>query len=217
MSRLPPLMILCTALTLGTATSGYAGVVLTFDPSVNELTLPQSGTTSFTIAVRLNAAVGTESVSGYDIPIDLAPAVGRGLPDGWSISGFTKLTDFGNEKIFPGPNALNPDEGDFLVGDANLVDEFLVFTTDPTALFSFTVDVASTAQPGSYTASIVDGALLGIGGIARNQINLPNAASIKVSAVPEPSGLVVSLVAVGCVFYRRRTAAERFRGRNFHD
>ncbi|MCA9161107.1 MAG: hypothetical protein KDA72_22405, partial [Planctomycetales bacterium] len=152
MSRLLSLIILCAAISLCATTSLSAGVVLTFDPSVKELTLPQSGTTSFTIAVRLNAEVGTESVSGYDIPIDLAPVVGRGLPDGWSISGFTKLTDFGSTFIFPGPNALNPDEGDFLVGDASLGDS-LDFNTAPTALFSFTIDVASTAQPGSYTAS----------------------------------------------------------------
>lgn len=208
MSRLHSQMILCAVISLCATTSACAGVVLTFDPSVKELTLPQSGTTSFTIAVRLNAETGTESVSGYDIPIDLAPVAGRGLPGGWSISGFTKLADFGNVIIFPGPNALSPDEGDFLVGDASLGDP-LVYNTDPTALFSFTVDVASTAQPGSYTASIVDGALLGIGGFARNEITLPDAASIIVRAVPEPSGLVVLSGALSCVFYRRRTAAAR--------
>ncbi len=208
MPRLPSLIILCAALTFSATTCAYAGVVLTFDPSVNELTVPQSGTTSFTIAVRLNANVGTESVAGYDIPIDLAPATGRGLPDGWSISGFTKLTDFGSGLFFPGHDPLNPDEGDFLVGDASLGDP-LPFNTDPTALFSFTVDVGPTAQAGTYTANIVDGTLLFIPGFARNQITLPTPATITVHAIPEPSGLAVLLSAVGCVFYRRRIGLAR--------
>ncbi|MEZ6079598.1 MAG: hypothetical protein R3C56_29205 [Pirellulaceae bacterium] len=209
MSRLHSLMILCAVISLCATNSACAGVVLTFDPSVNELTLPQSGTTSFTIAVRLNAEVGTASVSGYDIPIDLAPAVGRGLPDGWSISGFTRLTDFGSgDLFFSGGDPFELGEGDFLKGDATLGDP-LVFNTDPTALFSFTIDVASTAQPGSYTASIVDGALISIGGFARNQIALPDAASITVHAVPEPTGLVVLWSAVTCAFYRRRTSIAR--------
>ncbi|MCA9161106.1 MAG: PEP-CTERM sorting domain-containing protein [Planctomycetales bacterium] len=46
-----------------------------------------------------------------------------------------------------------------------------------------------------------------MGGFARNQIALPDAASITIRAVPEPSGLVVVLSAVGCVLYRRRKAA----------
>lgn len=209
MFRLPLLIIFGAAMTLSPTTNASAGVVLTFAPSVTELTLPQSGTTSFTVAVRLNAATGTESVAGYDIPIDLAPADGRGLPDGWSISGFTKLTDFGSaNQFFPGLNPFNPDEGDFLVGDASLGDP-IVFDTAPTALFSFTVDVGPTAQPGAYTASIVDGALLSIPGFTRIQISLPDAATIKVRAVPEPSGLTLLLGAVGCVFYRRRSAAAR--------
>ncbi len=209
MSRLLSIIILCVSVSLSATSSACAGVVLTFDPSVNELTLPQSGTTSFTIAVRLNAEVGTESVSGYDIPIDLAPAGGPGLPDGWSISGFTKLTDFGSGDLFFDPIAPpTPEEGDFLKGDASLGDP-LDFGTNPTALFSFTIDVASTAQPGTYSASIVDGELLNIPGFSRNQITLPNPVTITVSAVPEPSGLAVLLSAIGCLFYRRRTAAAR--------
>ena len=142
-------------------------------------------------------------VAGYDIPIDLAPAAGQGLPVGWSIAGFTKLQDFGSELFFPGPNALTPDEGDFLVGDASL-GAALEFNTDPTSLFSFTVNVDSTAETGTFTASVVDGALLAIPGFARNQITIENLATIKATAVPEPSGLVVLCSALGCVFLRRR-------------
>ncbi len=204
----PALSVLLTAvLVLSQAQASRAGIVISFDPAVTEVTIPFMGSTGFTVTVRMRADAGTAAVGGYDIPIDLSSPAGSGLPAGWTIAGFTKLKDFGSEVFFPGPLALTPDEGDFLVGDASLAGR-LDFGIDPVPLFSFTVDVTSAAQPGEFTASVVEGALLAIEGFSRNEIAIENSALIRTTAVPEPSGLGI-LAAASILFFRRRQWSPR--------
>ena len=207
MLRLPIVIVICAAMSLSLSQFVGAGVVISFDPAVTNVEIPLVGATSFTIDVRLRASSGTEAIVGYDIPVDLTPVEGRGLPVGWSIGGFAKLKDFGSELFFPGELALTPEEGDFLVGDAS-VGAALDFDTNPTSLFSFTVNVASTAETGTFNARVVDGALLAITGFARDQITIENFATITTTAVPEPSGLAVLCSALGCVFFRRRAVLQ---------
>ena len=196
------IMLMAAVAALVSADTMQAGVVISLNPAVDEVFIPTIGSTSFTITVRLRSEVGTAAVGGYDIPIDLSAPTGKGLPVGWSIANFTSLKDFSGGTFFPGPLALSPDEGDFLVGDVSLGAP-LDFGVDPIPLFSFTIDVSSAAQPGQFTASVVEGALLAVGGFARDEVRVENPAVIRITAVPEPSGLaLLSLFAAGLTSVR---------------
>ena len=202
MLRFVRTMLLAASIASSSVLSAQAGVVISFAQAISEVEIPTSGSSSFTVEVRMRTDVGTAAITGYDIPIDLAAPEGKGLPLGWSVSGFTKLLDFGSDAFFPGPLALTPDQGDILVGDVSLGGS-VEFGTDPLSLFSFTIDVTPEAQPGQFTATVLSGSLLDIGGVAKSDVTIENSALFQATSVPEPSGLIL-LVAASPLFFRRR-------------
>lgn len=169
-----------------------AGVVVTFEPSTSLIMIPTVGTEQFSVEVRIAADTGTQAINGYEIPVDLSPPVGVGRPVGWQILSVTELTSFGSG--FFDQDFITPSEGDLRVGDLTLGVP-LMFTTTPTALFSFVVSVDSTAQVGQYSISVFDGVLLDLGGLPRGQVDISNFATINAVAVPEPGVLQSILMA----------------------
>jgi hypothetical protein len=186
---------------------GHAGIVLSFLPQSSTITLPASGTTQFSIEVQMASDAGVEPILGYTIPVDLQQPAGTDAPAGWNVVSVTPIFDFPDN---PFVADLNPSEGDLLAADANSASGSIDFTTTPVSLFSFTVEIDSTAVAGDYQATIVDDILLSIDDESMNP--LPSSeltlqvGNITLRAIPEPaSGMFAAVVAsLVCVRYRRR-------------
>jgi hypothetical protein len=178
-----------------------AGVVITFSPAVQQVTIPLSGTTQIPITVRIAANAGTQEIAGYEIPVDVRPPIGSGLPSGWTIGSGTPIFTFpGSFGFFQ--SELTPAEGDLRVGDLTLGDS-VTLTVDPIDLFTFDLTVSSNAVPGQVSVGIFDGVLLSVANVDRGDINFQSLGIINAVAVPEP--FVTPLLAIaGLALLRRR-------------
>lgn len=192
--------MLAALLGLVLANSSEAGFILSVTAPSSPIAIPTAGTTDFTVAVRLAADSGAQAVRGYTIPVDLRPPTGSGLPTGWTIVSVNQRF-FGFTDAFPGFDKrggvgdLPSQEGDASASNGNLISGPVNFTTTPVTLFDLTVRIDPTAAPGNYVAEVFSsGTLLEINDATGTPVPRANlqfqSASIELSAVPEPTGML---------------------------
>ena len=209
--------------TCSLASFSRAAVILT----VSESAAFDPGANNVTINVFARTFNGTQLVSGFSIPLDITPPTGFGLP-----TGISRNTNFLTNPVFTfqDPNTaagqngrilvnnnLNPISGtDFLFsGDAgfdsneseqqtillNDVDRLLFtlnFTFDDSVMGRYPVNFVT--GPNAPELSVVDGDFNSINIMQVNNGALNSTAA----AVPEPSLLLFTAVAVGVGGYRLR-------------
>ena len=196
--------LIASLLAIVVATSNAkADVVLSMTPEENDVVVSPGGKTQLTIGVQLATTSGTQQIRGYTIPIDLFEPFGTDPPAGFEVVALTQRFDF---QGLPFRGDPDPQEGDLLAEDGNLSDSF-EFTTTPVTLFDFTVEISDSAAPGDYTAAVVSDRLFTINdgsgaSIPESQITF-QPATISVTAVPEPTG-VVALCGIATFAWLRR-------------
>ncbi len=196
------------AICVAVATPAAAGLVLRIGPETTSVTRPTAGnTTTVTLTVFVRADANTESIANYTVPIDLSPPGGPGKPIGMTLGGGTIRTLF-PERTFTSSPLNDPNgEADFMasvVGPfTNPVPPPVVFTTDFSPLFDFTISIDDTVALGDYSANAVRGVLLSFDPGLTDSVQFSPPAVLRVVAVPEPSGLGV-LGLVGVLFALRR-------------
>jgi hypothetical protein len=202
--------IILSLVVIGTSSHALAGLVISFTPSTTFVEVPPNESASFTIDVQLaaDAQAGTQSLTTYDIPIDIREPSGQGLPTGWTIVSVDEVLSLGGS--FNG--SIIPDGGDLrAVGTVDLQAPSPVdFTTNPQTLFRFTVEVASDGEVGEFSAHFFDGNILGFTDgefdeISLEEVDFSDSATIHVLAVPEPAvGVILGPLLCGLVWIRRR-------------
>ncbi len=162
------ILALAVILLCGNHPKTHAAIVVSIQPSVNSIVVPTAGnTTNVTFVVSMAATSGIESLLSYNLPVDIAPPGGIGLPTGITIArnAISLFPIPGGVPFSPNSFApeYNPSEGDFLgvAGELNFASPVAISTV-PQPIFQFTAVIDSSVLPMEYTASIVRGALFAI-------------------------------------------------------
>jgi hypothetical protein len=209
-----PILIVTFIVCLCVSGKVQSAVVLSLTPATSNEFLPAAGnTTQVTVVANIATDVGTQNILAYELPVDLGPPTGKGLPTGWSVTAVTPLFNFP-----PAPGGrfnfdLNRAAVDIYAADLTSLTAPVpvTLTTTPLALYSFTVQLNDQALPGAFTASfaaggndfsLIDG---NFAAIPSSSI-IFNSATINLSAVPEPSSASLCLVPIlfGLAFRRKR-------------
>jgi hypothetical protein len=192
--------LLVALLYSGYSSSAFAGVVVTFDQP--DLVVDLTQTSSFTLEVQIAADADTQGFAGYNTTIDLASMsgnVGASLPTGWTVTDITPIFAFPAGNFFQSelPGATTGDY-DLAGGGLSSFDGSgeVQLSTTPLSLFSFTVALDGTAEPGEYTASFAaedrryqffndaTGQFAAIESVVDSQV-------ATITVVPEPSGMAL--------------------------
>lgn len=199
------------ALSIGLAPPAAAGLVLRIGPETTTVTRPTTGnTTNVTLTAYVRADANTESVANYTVPIDLTPPGGPGIPSGMLLIREATIRTLFPERTFYSDVLNDPNgEADFY---ASVIGPFVsprpppvVFGTDFSPLFDFTISIDDTVAVGDYAVDVVrDSVLLAFDPDLSDNIQFEAPAVIRVVAVPEPSVLgLLGLLAVPYVLWRQ--------------
>lgn len=191
-----------------------ADIVLTLEPNlsllqnsgVQQLNLYANSTTGSDVAV--STMVGILTIDSADGQFVVSPFTEPGFTSGTFNFGTATLL----ASISSADSYSDIDPGDPRSAAVNIVyDSPPAFTTTPSLLGSFSFDVGA-LTPGVYSYSIVTFATGEV--VDSDPPTLDTLGTIEVTAVPEPTSMVMAAVSCGGLLYRR--SRRRIQKDKFH-
>ncbi len=167
-----------------------ADLVLSISPSA-PIVVAAGNQGSVTLDVQAAANSGTQTLSSYQLFVDLSPPAGRGIPAGWSVTTPVQVVSLSDGALFSG--STSPTQGDV---SANGRDDFSIgvtLDTTPTTLWRFTVDMDGTsgAEDGIFPVSFLTG---GDFNVSSQDFNAINFTTIPASITLEGFGSTIIII-----------------------